>query len=427
MEIIISIISFTSGFVLCFFIFRNKKNVLEGTKEDLIRIKTENEQLNKLFSESRTKIDLLHKEKLELSATLSSAETNLANMSERLDNQKEEMSKLQLQFKLQFENLANKIFDEKSKVFKENNKQQLDTLLNPFQKDLKDFKNIISETYEKGLKERTEISSELKQIQRLNQQLQEEATNLTKALKGDSQKQGRWGEMILEKILESSGLTKGEQYKMQDSFTLDTGKRLRPDAVIYLPENKHIIIDSKVSLVAFEKYVNSDNQEDKAKFIKAHIDSVRKHIKDLSSKDYISRLELENPEYLLMFIPIEASFSAAVTYDKSIFNDAWEKRIVIVSPTTLIATLMTISAMWRQTKQTRNALQIAERGGKLYDKFYGFIDDMNRIGQSLEKAEKEYQNAYKKLVSGSGSLVRQTEILKELGAKTTKQIPKLEN
>lgn len=334
------------------------------------------------------------------------------------------MEDLQKKFTLQFENLANRIFDEKSKAFKETNKQQLDTILNPLHENLKEFKNTVKETYEKGLKERSEISTELKHIQELNQQLQEEASNLTKALKGDSQKQGRWGEMILEKILESSGLEKGEQYKTQDSFTLESGRRLRPDAVVYLPEKKHIIIDSKVSLVAFEKFVNAVNEEEKTKYIKEHIDSVRKHIKDLASKDYINNLGLETPEYLLMFIPVEASFSAAITYDKSIFNDAWEKRIVIVSPSTLIATLMTIASMWKQTKQTQHALDIAERGGKLYDKFHGFVEDMLRIGDGLDKASKEYENALKKLSSGDGNLIRQVEMLKKLGAKTNKSMSK---
>jgi DNA recombination protein RmuC len=229
--------------------------------------------------------------------------------------------------------------------------------------------------------------------------------------------------MILEKILESSGLEKGLQYKLQDSFTLESGKRLRPDAIVYLPDEKHIIIDSKVSLVAFEKYVNAENEDDRQKFIKAHILSVRNHIKELASKDYVANLGIESPEYLLMFIPVEASFSVAVTYDKTLFNEAWDSRIVIVSPSTLIATLMTISSIWKQTKQTQNALEIAERGGKLYDKFVGFVEDIEKIGSSINKAGEEYDNALKKLSTGSGNLIRQTEILKKLGAKTTKSLP----
>lgn len=431
MEIIYALLGLAVGFFIGFIIFKNKKSVTEtlpndynDIKESLIRAESKKNQLDELLTENKEKIELLQKENTQLSATLSSAETNLANMNEKLENQKKDLEELQTKFALQFENLANKIFDEKSKAFKETNKQQLNILLDPLQENLKEFKNAVKDTYEKGLKERTEITTELKQIQRLNQQLQEEASNLTKALKGDSQKQGRWGEMILERILESSGLEKGEQYKTQDSFTLDSGRRLRPDAVVYLPEKKHIIIDSKVSLVAFEKYANADNEEEKTRYIKEHIDSVRKHIKDLASKDYINNLGLETPEYLLMFIPVEASFSAAVTHDKSIFNDAWEKKIVIVSPSTLIATLMTIASMWKQTKQTEHAIEIAERGGKLYDKFYGFIEDMDKIGQSLKKAESDYDSAYKKLITGSGSLVRQTEMLKDLGAKTTKALSK---
>ena len=432
MDILFLLIGLSIGFLIAFLIFKNRKDklpdessdIISEMKENLIKLKTEKEQLESLLIENKTLVGKLNEENKSLNSSLIVAETNYNNTNERLENQKKDLEELQKRFSLQFENLANKIFEEKSKTFKESNKQQLNTILNPLNENLKEFKNAVKDTYEKGLKERTEISSELKQIQRLNQQLQEEASNLTKALKGDSQKQGRWGEIILEKILESSGLEKNVQYRMQDSFTLDSGKRLRPDAVIYLPEEKHIIVDSKVSLVAFEKFVNAENEDDKAKFIKEHIQSVRNHIKELSSKDYIANLDIETPEYLLMFIPVEASFSAAVSYDKTIFNEAWDNRIVIVSPSTLIATLMTVSAMWKQTKQTHNALEIAERGGKLYDKFCGFIDDMKKIENSLEKAYSDYESAFKKLSTGSGSLIRQTEILKQLGAKTNKALSK---
>ena len=267
------------------------------------------------------------------------------------------------------------------------------------------------------MKERTELGAELKHIQELNQKLSVEANNLTKALKGDVQKQGRWGEMILEKILESSGLEKDKHFRTQDSFTLSDGRRQRPDAVVYLPENKHIIIDSKVSLVAYEKYVNSDNEEEKKQFLKEHIASVRTHIKELADKDYINSLGLENPEYILMFVPIEASLGLTVSNDNQIFTEAWDKRVVIVSPSTLIATLMTVNSIWKQTMQTENALLIADRGGKLYEKFIGFVDDLKAVGVSIEKANKEYEKAMSKLSEGSGNLVRQAEMLKELGQK----------
>ncbi len=363
-------------------------------------------------------------ENKELLASLNVSETNLQNLKEKLDTQKLELEELQKKLVLEFENLANRILDDKSKSFSELNKKQIDAILNPFNENLKEFKTTVKDTYEKGLKERSELGAELKIIQELNIKLSAEASNLTKALKGDVQKQGRWGEMILEKILESSGLEKGNQYKTQDSFSIEEGRRLRPDAVIYLPEGKHIIIDSKVSLVAYEKLVNADNEDDRKRFTKEHILSVRNHIKELADKDYVANLGLDTPEYLLMFIPVEASLAVAVSNDTQIFNEAWDRRIVIVSPSTLIATLMTVNAIWKQTNQTQNALLIADRGGKLYEKFVGFVEDMNRIGIAIDRASKEYGSAMSKLSTGAGNLVKQTEDLKKLGAKTTKSMSK---
>lgn len=434
MEIVYLGVGLGLGFLIAWLIFKSKSGKIETSTENVSQLADAQKQLAKYESANELlisqigelKSDLNEKddENKELIAALNVSETNLNNIKERLDNQKTEIEDLQKKFVNEFENLANKVLEEKSRNFSELNKKQIDSILNPFNENLKEFKATVKETYEKGLKERSELGTELKHIQEMNLQLREDATNLTKALKGDVQKQGRWGEMVLEKILESSGLEKGSQYKTQDSFTIEEGRRLRPDAVIYLPEEKHIIIDSKVSLVAYEKLVSADNEEDRKKFVKEHIQSVRNHIKELSDKDYLSNLGLNTPEYLLMFIPVEASLAVAVSNDNSIFSEAWDKRIVIVSPSTLIATLMTVNAIWKQTKQTQNALLIADRGGKLYEKFVGFVEDMNRIGLAIEKAGKEYDSAMSKLSTGSGNLVRQTEDLKKLGAKTTKAISK---
>jgi len=432
MEVMIGIICFAIGFIISWLIFRTgntKSHEFNDLKDKNIeleksvtKIESERNQIEKLNLEYKAEIALLANENRNLNSSLKVTETNLVNVNEKLENQKDEIESLQKKLILEFENLANKVLEEKTKSFNEFNKAQLSTILNPFNENLKEFKTTVKETYEKGLKERTELGTELKQMQRLNQQLQEEASNLTKALKGDTQKRGRWGEMILERILESSGLEKDIQYKLQDTFTIDSGKRFRPDAVVYLPENKHIIIDSKVSLIAYEKYCNAENEEDRAKFVKEHIQSVRTHIKDLSSKDYANNIGIDNPEFVLMFIPVEASFSAAMTYDNSVFNEAWDNRIVIVSPATLVATLMTVSMIWKQTKQTENALEIAERGGRLYEKFVNFVEDLNKVGSSISKASIEYENAMKKLSTGSGNLIKQAELLKKLGAKTNKSI-----
>lgn len=434
MEIVFLVVGVLIGVAITWLFFKSKKqdnSQLETLQSSLIEIEKEivkfeagkiyyEEQIAGLKNENFINIT----ENKELLASLNVSETNLQNLKEKLDTQKKELEDMQKKLVLEFENLANRILDDKSKTFSELNKKQIDAILNPFNENLKEFKATVKDTYEKGLKERSELGAELKNIQELNLRLSEEASNLTRALKGDSQKQGRWGEMILEKILESSGLEKGAQYKTQDSFSIEDGRRLRPDAVIYLPEGKHIIIDSKVSLVAYERLVNAETEEDRKKFTKEHIQSVRNHIKELADKDYVANIGLETPEYLLMFIPVEASLAVAVSNDNFIFTEAWDKRIVIVSPSTLIATLMTVNAIWKQTNQTQNALLIADRGGKLYEKFVGFVDDMNRIGLAIDKAGKEYSSAMSKLSTGAGNLVKQTEDLKRLGAKTTKALSK---
>lgn len=434
MEALFLVLGIAKGFLIAWLILRRKLKLAKQSeismqeliqaKSDLTKYETENNFLIKQLEETKTSFSNKDSENKELIAKLSIAETNLSNLNEKLETNKAELEGLHKKFTLEFENLANKVLEEKSQKFSELNKKQIDAIINPFNENLKEFKQTVKDTYEKGMKERTELGAELKHIQELNQKLSVEANNLTKALKGDVQKQGRWGEMILEKILESSGLEKDKHFRTQDSFTLSDGRRQRPDAVVYLPENKHIIIDSKVSLVAYEKYVNSDNEEEKKQFLKEHITSVRAHIKDLADKDYINSLGLENPEYILMFVPIEASLGLTVSNDNQIFTEAWDKRVVIVSPSTLIATLMTVNAIWKQTMQTENALLIADRGGKLYEKFIGFVDDLKAVGVSIEKANKEYEKAMSKLSEGSGNLVRQAEMLKELGAKTTKSIDK---
>ena len=434
MEIVYLVVGLGLGFLIAWLIFKSKGNKIDTSAEvvnqlveaqkHIAKYESANEMLLNQISELKSELNNKDSENKDLIAALNVSETNLNNIKERLDNQKIELEDLQKKFVLEFENLANKVLEEKSKNFTELNKKQIDSILNPFNENLKEFKETVKQTYEKGLQERSALGAELKNIQELNIKLSTEASNLTKALKGDVQKQGRWGEMILERILESSGLEKDRQFKTQDSFSLDDGRRQRPDAVIYLPENKHIIIDSKVSLVAYEKLVSAETEEDRARFLKEHIQSVRSHIKELADKDYVNNLGLETPEYLLMFIPVEASLAVAVSNDSQIFNEAWDKRIVIVSPSTLIATLMTVSAIWKQTLQTENALLIADRGGKLYEKFIGFVDDMKAIGVALDKAGKEYNSAMGKLSTGAGNLVRQTEELRKLGAKTNKAIAK---
>ena len=313
--------------------------------------------------------------------------------------------------------------DDKSKKFTEQNKTNLDVILNPLKEKLKDFEEKVDKTYKAESAERITLKAEIKNLLDLNKQVSTDANNLANALKGDSKMQGNWGEVILEKILERSGLIKGQEYKTQVSMADAEDKRIQPDVIIYLPENKHIVVDSKVSLVAYEACVNADNEEDRSKFLKAHIDSVKTHIKTLSDKNYHAAPELTSPDFVLLFVPIESSFSLAIQADHELFNFAWDRKVVIVSPSTLLATLRTVSSVWKQERQTRNALEIAEQGGKLYDKFEGLIKDLIEVGNKMRSANDTYSEAMKKLHSGSGNLIKRVEDLKKLGAKTTRALP----
>jgi len=297
-------------------------------------------------------------------------------------------------------------------------------VLNPLKEKIQLFEKKVDETYEKGLKDQTELRAELLKLYDLNHRISEEASNLTKALKGDVKKQGNWGEVVLERILERSGLNEGEQgYQKQFSDTSEDGKRIQPDVVINLPDNKHIIVDSKVSLIAYERAVNADTEQDRQKFLKEHLLSLKNHIKGLSEKHYQTASKLNSPDFVLLFIPIEASFSVAVQEDQELFSFAWDQKVVIVSPSTLLATLRTISSIWQQENQTRNALEIARQSGALYDKFVGFIADMETIGKNLATTQKTYESAVNKLHTGSGNLVRRAENIKKLGAKASKNLP----
>jgi len=344
-------------------------------------------------------------------------------LAEKLKSQKEELSALQKTFTNEFENLANKIFEEKSKNFTEQNKTNLENILNPLKENITKFEKKVDDTYKAEASERNSLKGEIKSLVTLNKQISEEANNLAKALKGDSKKQGNWGEIILEKVLERSGLQKGVEYEMQASFTGEDGKRVQPDVIIHLPDKKHIVVDSKVSLVAYELFVNAQTDEERERNLQAHIASVKNHIKGLSEKNYQALQQLNTPDFVLLFMPIESSFSLAVQADNEIFNFAWERKIVIVSPSTLLATLRTIASIWKQERQTKNALEIAKQSGDLYDKFVGFADDLLSVGKKMNEAKSSYDDAMNKLSKGSGNLVRRVDKIKELGAKASKSIP----
>ena len=350
------------------------------------------------------------------------AEESLKAHRERLAEQELYLREAQKNFKTEFENVANKLLDEKSRSFTEHNRNHMDGILNPFKEKLKDFEEKVDKVYKAEAEERNVLKGVINQMMAFNNQIREDAHNLTNALKGENKTQGNWGEMILERVLERSGLERDREYRVQAGLNGAEGARLQPDVIIDLPDEKHLIVDSKVSLVAYERLVNCDNEEERRVLGKAHIESVRGHINSLASKRYQDLYQINSPDFVLLFVPIESSFSMAVQLDAELFNYAWDKRVVIVSPSTLLATLRTIASIWKQERQNRNVLEIARLSGEMYDKFAGFIADMEGIGKSIRTTQDTYDKAMNKLTTGRGSLTTTADKIKKLGAKADKQI-----
>ncbi|TZF85903.1 DNA recombination protein RmuC (plasmid) [Pedobacter sp. BS3] len=376
------------------------------------------ERINRLEDEKNSLIEQLTNEK----KRMSQAEEAFKAQREKLAEQKQYIDELQLRFKTEFENIANKILDEKSQKFTEVNRSNLDILLNPLKENIKAFEEKVEKVYKAESDERNVLKGEISKLMELNKQISEEANNLTKALKADSKKQGNWGEIVLDKILEASGLIEGESYTKQSSYTDELGNRLQPDVVITLPDNKHVIIDSKVSLLAYERMVNCETEEERSGHLKNHLSSIRNHIGGLSAKNYQDLYQINSPDFVLLFIPIESSFAIAIQNDIELFDYAWNRRIVIVTPSTLLATLRTIASIWKQEQQTRNAIEIATKAGALYDKFVLFTEDLKKIGDSIERSQKSYSEAMNKLNTGSGNIIGRVETLRRLGAKASKQL-----
>ena len=388
---------------------------LEFEKERGNGLQNEIQSLNLQLRNDREQLLLVNNEK----ATL---EANFKNVETRLEEQKTEVKKLQDQFSLQFKNLANDIFEEKSKRFTDQNKLNLDQLLKPLGQKLTDFEQKVEQSNKDNLERSAALKEQIVGLRELNKRMSEETENLTRALKGDTRLQGDWGEVILERILEDSGLRKDREYYTQESITTEAGRRLRPDVIIKLPDNKNLVIDAKSSLVAYERYVNAENEEEREKHLKEHLISVKAHIKNLAQKSYHQLFDNGSLDYVLMFVPIEAAFALIIERNPELYNEANNQNIVIVSPATLIATLRTVSSIWKHEYQNQNALEIARQGGALYDKFKAFVDDLVKVGQSLSSTKNTYDEAMKKLVTGKDNLIRKTERLRELGAKATKNM-----
>ncbi len=323
----------------------------------------------------------------------------------------------------QFKNLANEILEEKSRRFAEQNQQNLDTLLKPLQEKLTDFRKQVDETYQSEARERFALKQEVEKLAGLNLRMTDETRALTNALKGESKTQGDWGELVLETILENSGLRKGEEYLVQDTQTISDGSRLQPDVVIRLPESKHLVIDSKVSITAYTRYMQSDDEQVKVSELNSHVLSIKQHIQGLSAKNYQDLYGVGSIDFVLMFIPIEPAFLAAMRHAPEIYQDALKKNIVIVCPSTLLATVRTVAHLWRQEQQNRNAQEIARQCASLYDKFVGFVEDLDKVGQRLEQAQVSYTDAVGKLKTGRGNLIRTAENVKKLGVKPNKSLP----
>ena len=323
----------------------------------------------------------------------------------------------------QFKNLANEILEEKSKRFAEQNQQNLDILLKPLQEKLTDFRKQVDETYQSEARERFALKQEVEKLAGLNLRMTDETRALTNALKGESKTQGDWGELVLETILENSGLRKGEEYLVQDTQTISDGSRLQPDVVIRLPESKHLVIDSKVSITAYTRYIQADDDSIKTAELNSHVLSIKQHIQGLSAKNYQDLYGVGSIDFVLMFIPIEPAFLAAMRHAPDIYQEALKKNIVIVCPSTLLATVRTVAHLWRQEHQNRNAQEIARQCASLYDKFVGFVEDLDKVGQRLEQAQISYADAVGKLKTGRGNLIRTAENVKKLGVKPNKSLP----
>ena len=357
---------------------------------------------------------------LEANNNLAAAEADYRNIQEKLQDQKKELENLNEKFTAQFKNLANDIFEEKSRKFTDQNKSNMLDLLKPLGEKIVDFERKVEDTHKDSITRNSALREQLENLQRLNVQMTKEAENLTRALKGDSKTQGAWGEFILESILEKSGLERDREYTIQESFTTEEG-RFRPDIIIRLPEKRHVIIDSKVSLTAYNNFVNATSEDEKIVALKAHLLSIRQHIKGLSEKNY-QKISERNLDFIIMFIPIEPAYILAIQSEKKLYEEALEKRIVFVSPTLLIPSLQLIKNVWKQEYQNRNSQEIARHATSLYEKFAGFTNDLIEIGNQLRKTQTSYENAMSKLATGNGNLVKSVERFKVLGLKPSKSV-----
>ncbi len=430
MEIIWLVAGVLLGGAIAWFVAKSKfQGLVPDNTDELTQLKTSltlseerKASLQRELEEIKPELTAERNRSLDLSNRLTRVETEFANQEKRLAEQKAEVEKLNEKFAVEFKNLANEIFEEKSKKFTDQNKVNLGELLTPLKERLGEFQKKVEDTNLQGEKRGAALEEQLKNLKELNQQITQEAKSLTLALRGDSKTQGGWGEMQLEGILEKAGLQKDVHYFKEKNLKNEEGSNQRLDFIIGLPDGKHLVLDSKVSLTAYSKYFDTEDERERAVFLKQHLDSLNAHIKGLGDKNYQNLHDINQPDYVMMFVANEPALTMALKEDPQLYERALDRNIVLVSTTTLLATLRTISYIWKQDLQNKNAEEIARQAGALYDKFSSFAEDLMKLGNQLSTVQKTYQDSMKKLTDGTGNLVRRTEKLRELGAKASKQI-----
>ncbi|MBT8196391.1 MAG: DNA recombination protein RmuC [Bacteroidia bacterium] len=406
----------------------NNKGIKE-IESQVLQLDKEKDILTDKFNDKLQELDKFHmdleKERLiniEQGQDLVTWKSKYLGIEERVKEQQQEYDKMHVQLKEQFKNIATDIVSKNSLKMQEEHKVKLNDILSPFKDKIEKFEKKVDETHKENIRENQTLKEQISNLQKLNQSIGEEAKNLTRALKGEMKTQGNWGEMVLERVLEMSGLNKGREYETQVSGKTEEGNRVQPDVIVRLPDDKNLIIDSKVSLNAHEKYTRAESDEEKSIAIKEHLISVKKHIKDLSSKNYQNLYDLNTLDFVLLFIPIEQAFISAINADDSIYQYAFEKNIVIVTPSTLLAVLKTISNIWRNEDQNQNAIEIARQSGAMYDKLAALVEDLIKVGNAMDQTKDRYSSAMNKLTTGKGNLIGRAEKIKTLGAKTSKII-----
>jgi DNA recombination protein RmuC len=399
---------------------KTEKAILE---EKINSLSIQQEQYKKDLNTAFEAHENIRTQKEAFAIQLAKKEADFELLLERNKEQKQEVAQLQEKFTKEFENLANKILEEKSNKFTEQNKENMKNILLPLQDKIQLFEKKVEDTHKESIDYHAALRQQILGLREMNLQMSKETINLTKALKGDSKMQGNWGELILERVLEKSGLEKDREYFVQQSHITEDGQRVYPDVVINLPDGKKMIVDSKVSLTAYEKWSNEEDDNLKNAYLKEHVNSIKRHVEQLGEKNYQDLYQIESPDFVLLFIPIEPAFAVALNEESLLYNKAFEKNIVIVTPSTLLATLRTIDSMWTNQKQQENAYEIARQAGALYDKFEGFVGDLIKIGKKIDESKTEYSGAMNKLVEGNGNIIVSIEKLKKMGAKAKKSLP----